>query len=140
MDRGNELGDEAVREYEAKTGKSVSKIGIVLSDDLSCAISPDGAIYEDNKIVDAVEIKCPKLTTFISWKLSGELPSEHFIQVQSQMWALELESMDFCFYHPDLGVEIIRVDKDIDFVNNLVKSIKTFTNKTKEDYKRITNV
>lgn len=134
MERGNELEDDAVKSYEAKTGIKTSKVGIILTDDMKIGISPDAVVYDGDKICHAVEIKCPAPNTFIEWKIAGELPTEYFAQVQGQMWAMDLESMDFCFYHPQLGTEVIGVHRDTIFIPRLEKALNEFTHKLDDEY------
>jgi len=134
MERGNELEDEAVKAYEAKLGIKTSKVGIILTDDMKIGISPDAVVYDGDNIVHAVEIKCPAPNTFIEWKIGGTLPTDYFAQVQGQMWAMDLEEMDFCFYHPQLGVEIIEAQRDSAFIERLDKALNEFVKKLDKEY------
>ena len=126
MERGNELEDEATEAYETHTGLKTSKVGIILTDDLKVGISPDRVVYDGKKIVNALEIKCPAPTTFVKWRLDGRLPTEHFVQVQGQLWALNLKKMDFLYYHPGLGFDIIEVDRDDKFISRLEIALHDF--------------
>jgi len=137
MLRGNELEDEAVEAYEAKLDVKTSKVGIVLTDDMKIGISPDAVIYEGDKIISAVEIKCPAPNTYVEWKISGVLPSEHFAQIQGQIWAMELDEMDFAFYHPQIGIEIIRVKRDDVFIDKLSSALDSFVSSLDKEYGKI---
>lgn len=139
MERGNELEDEAVRAYEAKSGIKTSKVGIILTDDMQIGISPDAVVYEGTEIVHAVEIKCPAPNTFIEWKMGGKVPDEYYTQVQGQMWGMGLSKMDFCFYHPQIGTEIIEVERNEEFVNQLENTLSDFVVKLEKEYIGIVN-
>jgi len=138
MIRGNELEPEAIASYEAKSGFKTSKVGIILTDDMKVGISPDAVVYNDKGlIVNAVEIKCPAPTTYVEWKLEGVVPTDHYAQVQGQMWAMGLEAMDFCFYHPLIGTEIIVAKRDEKFIEKLEEAIMEFVKKLDEEYEKI---
>ncbi len=57
-ERGHEFEDEARQAFMEKTGKKVEQVGFIVSDDNpNFGLSPDGIIYEGEKITEAIEIK-----------------------------------------------------------------------------------
>ena len=48
-----------------------------------------------------VEIKCPKLSTHITYLQGGSLPTEYKRQCAHLLWVTDAEWLDFASYHPD---------------------------------------
>lgn len=106
--RGHELEPEARAWYEFMTGNEVHQMGMILRDDRSAHVSPDGIIGEGGLL----EIKCPKASTHVLWKLEGGLPKEHKAQCHAALHISEREWLDFVSYHPSAEPFIIRVEPD----------------------------
>lgn len=132
--RGTEMEPEAVSAYEAKTGYTVTQVGLCVHDSGRFGASPDGLIYNNNSrlcgnvmVTDSVlshglEIKCPEGKTHLSYLRSGIVPPEYLCQVHCQLAVTGCECWDFWSYHPNLPPLIVRTYRD-DFTDRLEKGL-----------------
>jgi len=134
MARGVEMEAEARTLYELMTGKTVGIVGVCSQGNYSA--SPDGLVNGDGLL----EIKCPLLSTHVSYLLQNELPSEYFQQVQGQLFVTERKYCDFMSYYPAIKPFIITVKPDKKFHKALkteldlfCKELEEITNKLKEE-------
>jgi len=130
-DAGNDLEDDARIAYEEFTGNKVDQIGLASLDEfVSC--SPDGLIGENV----GLEIKCPNDANFINAVIGGKayIIPLYLMQMQMQMWVLELDWVDYVLYNPNFKnpIHIIRIDRN----EKLIKEIKNQVELVK---KEITN-
>jgi putative phage-type endonuclease len=135
MEEGTEKEPDGRFLYEWITGTQVGQIGFVeFSEDVGC--SPDGLVGEEGLL----ELKCPKLTTHLSYILKDALPSEYKAQVQGQMWVCERKWCDFVSYHPDCKKQelfIHRVERDDAYITLLAAATATFLTELTELQKRL---
>lgn len=104
MARGRELEPMARRWYEETTGRTVRQIGFATDDSGRWGCSPDG-LCDDR----GVEIKCPMLPAFLAYATTGEIPDDHFIQMQACMWIFGVSLWDYVVYTDVRGlVPIVR--------------------------------
>jgi len=65
----------------------LKKVDVVKAGFIQCSrrehfgFSPDGLVYEKDKLVGGVEIKCPKTKTHVKYIRMGQLPNEYKYQV-----------------------------------------------------------
>ena len=119
MDRGNRLEEFAIEEFVKATGKKVNTDLVIWEreDNARIAVSPDGAIEEEDGVVkeavvvatigtrEAVEAKCLKSSHHMKAFLTQEIPSEYEDQaVQYFVVNENLETLYFAFYDPLLSV------------------------------------
>lgn len=112
MQRGNDLEPQARAMAEMLLDVDIGETGLVKLDDHEIGCSPDG-VWEDS----GVEIKCPNASTHVGYLRAGKMPTTYIQQIQGQMLVLELESMWFLSFHPDLPpflIEVKRNDKLLD--------------------------
>ena len=107
-ERGHELEPEARAWYEFESGNQVEEVGILLLDDKSAGVSPDGLIGDDGLL----EIKCPKPSTHVHWLLAGELPTEHKPQCHAALHLTGRKWLDFVSYCPGFSALLLRVMPD----------------------------
>lgn len=90
MERGVELEASARAWYEFTTGASVREVGFILNESGRWGCSPDG-------IGDGfgLEIKCPGLPVFMDFAAGGDIPEDHYIQVQACLWITGLPRWDY---------------------------------------------
>lgn len=115
MLRGTERESEARDFFATILDVDIKEVGFYLLDDHDIGCSPDGVFTFDGKDC-AIEIKCPRASTHIRYMKNKKLPTEYIQQVQMQMHIMELPSMFFASYHPDLKPFIIEVKKDDEFL------------------------
>lgn len=120
MQRGIEMEGEARALYQLITGQEVQQVGFCLADGYGA--SPDGIVGEDGLI----EIKCPIVSTQVSYLLAGTLPTEYFQQVQGQLLVTGRKWADFVSYYPGLKPLIVRVEADEAFIKILKLHIELF--------------
>ena len=107
MQRGSLLENEAREVYELETGNRVIQVGYITSGNLF-GVSPDGLIGNDG----ALEIKCPLAPEFLRFKQTRLCKSEHHAQIQWLLWITGRKWCDYVVYHPQLGIEIQRYERD----------------------------
>jgi len=115
MLRGTERESEARDFFATILDVDIKEVGFYLLDDHDIGCSPDGVFTFDGKDC-AIEIKCPRASTHVRYMKNKKLPTEYIQQVQMQMHIMELPSMFFASYHPDLKPFIIEVKKDDNFL------------------------
>lgn len=132
MQRGIDLEPLAIREYESITGNSVTRYGLLQSDELPILCqSPDGYVG----IEGAIEVKCPKTKTHVKYIRQGKIPNDY----KEQVWTYfmvnpNLKWLDFISYDPRLAkkpIWVLRVTRDDvqDDVNNAWESLMAFNEK-----------
>lgn len=100
MKRGTALEPFARDTYAAICDAQVKEVGFISHDVLPLGCSPDGLIYDGDRIMRGLEIKCPSASTHISWLLADELPEEYSWQVHMSMILAEVEYWDFFSFCP----------------------------------------
>lgn len=102
LERGLRLEDQAIAEFEAKTGKIVEKIGFIEKDDNEfTALSPDGLIQVDGLYKEAIEIKCLSSAKHIQAWIKNEIPEDYYPQaIQYFIVNDDLEKLHFILYDP----------------------------------------
>lgn len=127
MDRGHQMEPRARALYQLKTGLQVDQVAMIYRNELkkeSC--SPDGVIFDGEKVVKGLEIKSPELHTHIDYVMSQGLPTIYTPQVQGSMWVCGLDEWDFMSYHPDAKPLLVTVKKDRLYHQSLEKHMKEF--------------
>lgn len=77
MERGLIEEDFAIKAFEKKTGKKVTRVGACVSDAYDwLMVSPDGLIETPDGYTEAVEVKSPNSATLVFYKLCNLIPAE----------------------------------------------------------------
>lgn len=132
MQRGIDLEPLAIKEYESITGNSVTRYGILQSDELPILCqSPDGYVGTEG----AIEVKCPRTKTHIKYIRQGKIPNDY----KEQVWCYfmvnpNLQWLDFISYDPRLTkkpIWVLRVNREDvqDDVNTVWESLHAFNDK-----------
>ena len=127
-EQGHEREDVARSMYEFVRDAVVDDAGFITDDNENVGVSCDGLIGDDGLI----EIKCPKASTYISYKLDGRCPTVYFPQIQSQLWITERKWCDFVVYHPKFELHIVRVERDDNFIDKMRDYVDKFVVEMKE--------
>lgn len=104
LEHGKEFEDIAGIKYELKNGVMVDGTGKEFTPHPQIKLSgcsPDRKVGDDG----LVEIKAPDTHTFISYKLSGEIPRGYRLQMTWQLACTNRKWCDFVAYDPDLPEE-----------------------------------
>jgi putative phage-type endonuclease len=131
MERGTMLEPMARAAYESKTGTLVVESGFWIDGQIGA--SPDGLIGDDG----IMEIKCPLLSTHISYLLKGVVPPEYVAQVQMQLWVTGRKWCEFVSYGPEfpenLRSLVVRVFRDEKYITNLSEEVALFLNEVQAE-------
>ena len=99
MQFGTETEPLARSAYEAETGFSVDQVGMVIHPTIErSGASPDGLVGDSA----LVEIKCPKVSTHLSYLIAGVVPAGYKNQMMWQMACTGRDWCDFVSFRPDL--------------------------------------
>ena len=100
MQWGTDSEGLARQEYEIRTGNFVRKVGFALHDMIKfLGVSSDG-MTEDSEGNGGIEVKSPfNSGIHVKTWLEG-MPDDHVAQVQSNIWVLGLDWLDFLSYDP----------------------------------------
>lgn len=119
MQRGTEQEPTARLYYELVKGVEVQQVGFCMHDQLAVGVSPDGLVGLNG----GLEIKVPKVETFVKYRRSGQLPSEYKAQVHGCLWITEREYWDFMAFHETMKPMIIRVYRDEAYIKALEEAV-----------------
>lgn len=98
MQRGIDMQDPAVREYELVTGRFVLPEAMVRHPSIDGFLAtPDGWIGNDGLL----EVKVPQQETFVGWVSDGVIPEQHVMQMCGQIACSRRTWVDFCAYCPE---------------------------------------
>lgn len=123
MKRGNELEPVAKAYYELTYGYDVVETGLLLHDTIEAGASPDGVIFECDRIIGGLEIKCPLGSTHIENLRKQKVPSQYMPQIQGCLWVTGAQWWDFMSFHPDIEPMVIRVYPDETYIETLEKEL-----------------
>lgn len=99
IEHGSETEAIARIKYELRNGVMVEESGFIPHPQIARAgCSPDGLVGD----CGLVEFKCPDTHTFISYKLSGEIPRAYRLQMIWQIACTGREWVDYAPFDPDL--------------------------------------
>jgi hypothetical protein len=120
MERGKAQEDEARQLYAFMTDREPLQVGFLRNG--RAGASPDSLIGDDG----GLEIKTALGHIQIERLKAGKLPSEHRTQVQGNLWISERAWWDFVSYSPGLPPLIVRVERDDDYIAQLVAGVQAF--------------
>ena len=136
---GSETEPVARLEYELITGNEVEETGFWKHDLLPIGASPDGLVNKDGLL----EIKCPNSATHLETLISGKVPRQYIAQVQGQLLITERDWADFVSYDPRMPenakIKIIRVERDEEFIKELIYELEEFVKEVDEQVQFIKN-
>lgn len=110
MERGHELEEVAIAEYEKKMNCKVERLGLCISDkDEWLALSPDGFT---NKRKRGVEVKCPIKEVHAKYIKENRIPTAYKWQVVQYFLVNEImEDLDFISYCQGQKLSIFNVKR-----------------------------
>lgn len=132
---GTETEPVARLEYSLATGNAVEETGLWIDDVLPIGASPDGFVNKDGTL----EIKCPNTATHLETLMSKKVPRQYVAQIQGQLLLTDRKWCDFVSYDPRLPENaqmiIIRVERDQEYIDNLLKELTKFLDEVDEQVK-----
>lgn len=132
MERGHELEPEAWKYYEFQHDVDVTRGGFITTDDGLVGASPDGRVYDGEKLVGGIELKCPAPHTHVGYMLNPDsLVQAYKHQTQGCLLLTETKWWDLMSYHPMLPPVVVRVtpDEDAEYVKALRSAVFEFAQK-----------
>ena len=134
MKRGKKTEDEARKFYEIVKGKKVNQVGLCVTEGrFIYGASPDGVIGKEGLI----EIKCPSISTHVSYLIKGVFPLDYFQQLQGQLLVTGRNWVDFISYYPAVKPLIVRVKPDKRFLLILKNELENFCAELEKLVKKI---
>ena len=116
--------------FEMKMEVEVEQVGFIYYDERKdCGCSPDGLIVGKK---EGLEIKCPTLSTHVSYLMGNKLPTRYFQQVQGSLYVTGYESWWFCSWYPDMPVFITQVFPNQKFQRTLEVEMDLFCDELNE--------
>jgi len=127
--RGHDLEPLAIEAFELETFTNIERVGFIGNDTVGCSL--DGLISTDGLL----EVKCLEWSAHMDL-LELQTPSAYNPQMQFQLLVSGREYNILYAYHPGLKPVQIRVEKDVEFFENikqrLVEIEDDITNKIKQ--------
>ena len=122
-ERGQLLEPQARAAYGVLRDADVTEVGLCYRDASKLVgTSPDGLVGDSG----CLEMKCPKAATHLLWLARGEVPRDHVLQLQGQLWVTSSAWVDFMSYHPGLPPFIVRSTPDYKIHDALDEHMPTF--------------
>ena len=125
MEQGMILESEAIPFWELTTGRKITRVGFITTDDGRFGCSPDG-LLEDEEC--GVEIKCPAPHTHVKYLSEGVIPKEYRAQVFGGMFATGFKKwvfLSYCRGFPPLILEAFHDERAQDAISRAVDAFHT---------------
>lgn len=116
-DWGNEYEHEARTVYNVKYKSNVAEVGAISNSEYKhFTLSPDGIVYDDDKIVGAIEIKCRSSKLFEEFRKKRKIKKPARSQCIAYFIAIPtLEYVDYVEYDPrqryNKNMEVVRLNR-----------------------------
>lgn len=124
--RGHEYESKALDRYIEQTGNTTEKCGFIVFG--KYGYSPDFLVGEEG----LGEIKTKSGHLQAELVLSSEVPSEHLAQIQGGMMVSGRKWLDFVSYCPGMPLFIKRVERDEEYIKNLLNELEKFSSELDE--------
>jgi len=108
MERGHQMEPDARRFYAFSRDVEPQQVGFMVRDDVGAGASPD-SLVGDRGLLE-IKTKLPHLQLDVL--LRDEVPSEHSLQLQGQLFISGREFVDFVSYWPGLPLFVKRVYRE----------------------------
>jgi hypothetical protein len=112
MTWGKETEEDARRYFSLQTGYDVKTCGFLMTDDGKFGASPDGLVYDGDKLIGGLELKCPQPPTHVRYVRDDCLPLEYKAQVHGGMFVSMLPRWWFMSYCPGMKPLLMSVVPD----------------------------
>lgn len=120
LERGKSYEDEARALYGFLKDIEPERVGFIRNGNTGC--SPDSLVGKKR----GLEIKVAIPHIQIERLERNELPPEHKLQVQGNIWLAERDEWDFMSYCPKLPPLIVTVRRDEKTINEIAKAVTEF--------------
>jgi hypothetical protein len=120
MERGHAQEAEARDMYAFLTDLEPRQVGFIKNGTIGC--SPDSLIGDDGML----EIKTKLAHLQLDVLLGRTVPSEHYAQIQGQLWVADRDFCDFVSYCPKLPLFTKRVLRDEAYIARIRDAVDLF--------------
>jgi hypothetical protein len=131
MERGKVQEDEARDLYAFMNDVEPVRVGFIRNGNTGC--SPDSLLGTDG----GLEIKTALAHIQIERIERDELPTEHRLQVQGNLWLAERDWWDFACYCPKLPLFVKRIRRDEACIKELAAAVDQFNDELQEMVARL---
>ena len=129
---------DALRRYEAVTGRLVRRTGFLSHDSLMAGASLDGHLGD---FAVVVETKSPEAATHLEYLKTGQVPSAYQKQILHQLWITGATSADFLSFHPDfperLQLLLVAVPRDEQAIAAYDKAARAFLSEVDTEHQAL---
>lgn len=126
MERGAAMEADAAAAYQFETGYDTKPGGFFQSDCGLYGASPDMRVFDGDKLIGGVEIKCPAPWTHVTNLMRKHIDPEYIQQVQGQIYVMGVDFIDWYSYHPEMPSKRIRTVRDDEFQEKFGAAIEAF--------------
>lgn len=128
MEQGMLLESEAIPFWELTTGRKVTRVGFITTDDGRFGCSPDGLLgdYDGKGNYSGIEIKCPAPHTHVKYLSEGVIPKEYRAQVFGGMFATGFQKWIFMSYCRGFPPLILEAHFDMKIMEQIKRAIFDF--------------
>jgi len=124
MENGHLQEQESIDAYEFLTGREVTLVGMLISDEICASASPDGLVMGDtitlendeqiDTIYRGVEAKNVIGSTYIAYERANKVPTTYVPQIHASLAISdgEMDVWDFIVYCPPLPLIIHTVERN----------------------------
>lgn len=134
MSQGNLIEDTAVPWFEFVHGVRIQRVGLCISDDGTCAASPDGLIGDD----EGIEFKAPQPPKHIEYLSEGVVPDDYKLQVQMCLYVSQRKRWYFVSYSSFLPKFVIVVYPDPEAQAAIKEALTRFNAEFQTQHAKIT--
>ncbi len=141
MQRGKDLEPQAIEQFEIMTGYRVQPNPFIISKCGMKASSPDGIVWDGDKLLGPLELKCPedyKAIRYMRMKLEA-FDKEYKPQYQGQIGIGDFKQGFVFSYHPELMPVLMPVKREDEYIKNMNGAIDNFIIKMGETIERLVN-
>ncbi|QDP68096.1 MAG: putative exonuclease [Prokaryotic dsDNA virus sp.] len=135
MLRGKELESDALDFLNFTQNLNLKPCGFVDSGE-GYGCSPD-ALDLDNSI--GLELKCPLPHTHLEYLVGDKLPVKYTAQVQGSMAVTGFKKWIFMSYHPTIKPLVVTVERDEEYIKNLLEILRENCKEVSERYEKLKN-
>ncbi len=132
MEWGTEYEPLARSSYEILFDRVVTHTGLIIHPEMPfAASSPDGLVDDG-----LIEIKCPKTTTHLRWRMKNTVPEEHVSQVYWALACTGMEWADFVSFDPRLPESmqlfVVRLYPEKELMDRMEAEVRRFEEEIEE--------
>jgi hypothetical protein len=136
MEQGQLLEESAKPTFTLETGKQITNVGFVTTDDCLIGCSPDGLLEPDS----GIEIKCPRIETHVRYLLAGGVPKDYLAQVHGSMYVTKRKTWNFYSFRRHLPPLLIEVKWNDEIQETLEQALGDFMDSFETGKKRLCEI